>query len=235
MRTSRVRCQGLGCGARVRMLVIDHRDSGVRVSKLSPSSGLVLGGALVGAGGLLVLFALLQTPDYVHETGLVLGAIMLAGIVLLALLRRILRSRRPDTVARRDTRPTRAWVWLNAVVLVGAVAVLVSNQFSFVSLGHDGADRACARADVSPYRADPTVGYEGKWTFVPPTLVCHYSSDNGDPGKNFTADLFPTGASTFGLGLTSLACGITAGLLFRSPRKAHESASGDLQRDAAIM
>lgn len=87
--------------------------------QLSPSSGLVLGCALVGAGGLLVPFALHQAPDYVRETGLVLGAIMLALVVLLALSRRILRSRRPDASAREDTRPTRAWVWLNMVVLVG--------------------------------------------------------------------------------------------------------------------
>ena len=204
------------------------------MSKLSPSSGLALGCALAGVGAILVPFALLQAPDYVYETGLVLGTIMLALIVLLALPRRILRSRRPNVTARRDTHPPRAWVWLNTVVLVGDVAVLVSNQFSFVSLGHDGVDRACARADVSLYQDDHPVDYEGEWTFIPPTLVCHYSSDNGDPGKNFTADLFPTGAGTFWLGLTALACGITAGLLFRSTRKAHESAPGDSPRDAAL-
>ena len=219
----------------VKMLVIDHRDSGVRVSKLSPSSGLALGCALAGVGAILVPFALLQAPDYVYETGLVLGTIMLALIVLLALPRRILRSRRPNVTARRDTHPPRAWVWLNTVVLVGAVAVLGANQFSFVSLGHDGADRACARADVSPYHADPTVGSEGEWTFLPPTLVCHYASDDGDPRKNVTVDLFPTGAGTFWLGLSALACGITAGLLFRSTRKADKSAPVDLQRDAAAL
>lgn len=203
--------------------------------QLSPSSGLVLGCALLGAGGLLVSFALLQAPDYVRETGLVLAVVGLAVAVLLALSRWILRSRRLDAVARRDSRPPRVWVWLNAVVLVGAVAVLVSNQFSFVSLGHDGADHVCARADVSSYHADPTMGLKGEWTFIPPTLVCHYSSDDGDPGKNFTADLSPAGAGTFWLGLTALACGITAGLIFRSTRKAHESAPDDLQRDAAIL
>lgn len=234
-RTLRVRRHGLECGIRVRMPVIRDQDSGVRMSKLSPSSGLVLGCALVMAGGLLVPFALLQAPDFVHETSLVLGAILLALIVLLALARGILRSRRPGAAARRGTRSTRAWVWLNAMVLVGAVAVLGANQFSFVSLGHDGADRACARADVSPYHADPTVGSEGEWTFLPPTLVCHYASDDGDPRKNVTADLFPTGAGTFWLGLSALACGITAGLLFRSTRKADKSAPVDLQRDAAAL
>lgn len=87
---------------------------------------------------------------------------------------------------------------------------------------------------MSPYHADPTVGFEGEWTFIPPTLVCHYSSDDADPGKNFTADLFPTGVGTFWLGLTALACGSTAGLLFRSARTAHESAPGDSQREAAV-
>lgn len=232
---SGVRRSGLVCGARGRMPVKDDRDRGVTVSKLDPSSALTLGRALVVAGGLLVPLTLLQAREGAEVVSLVLGSVILALVVLVVLLRGILRRWRTATAPRRSSRPARGWVCLNTVVLVGALAVLGANQLLFVGLGHDGAHRACARADVAPYGIDPTVGYEAQWSFVPPTLTCHYSSDDGDPGKNFTADLFPAGASTFWTGLTALACSVTAGLLLRSTCKASETTPADLQRDTASL
>ena len=214
---------------------MDDRDPGVAVSKLSPSSALILGRALVVAGGLLVPLTLLQAPEGVDEVSLVLGAVMLVLVVLVVLPLGILRRRRTATAPRQSSHPARGWIWLDTVVLVGALAVLGANQLFFVGLGHDGAHRACARADVSPYGIDPTVGYEAQWSFLPPTLICHYSWDDGDSVEDFTADLFPAGANTFWMGLTALACSITAGLLFRSTRKTREPAPGDRQRDTADL
>jgi ABC-type Fe3+ transport system permease subunit len=169
----------------------------------------------------------------VVAVSLVLGAVMLVLVVLVVLPRGTLRRRRTATAPRLSSRPARGWVWLNTVILVGALAVLGANQLFFVGLGHDGAHRACARADVAPYGVGPTVGYEAQWSFFPPTLICRYSSDVGDPGKDFTADLFPAGARTFWAGLTALVCSITAGLLFRSTRRTRETAPDGLQRDTA--
>ena len=62
------------------------------MSKLSPSSALILGRALVVAGGLLVPLTLLQAPEGVDEVSLVLGAVMLVLVVLVVLPLGILRQ-----------------------------------------------------------------------------------------------------------------------------------------------
>ncbi|GLC63042.1 hypothetical protein PLESTB_001974700 [Pleodorina starrii] len=105
------------------------------------------------------------------------------------------------------------WGILNQVIATGSLLILGFNYLLFIALIHEGPDYPCISPPSGVDNTPDTMG-RGDWSFLPPTLQCHYPAPRpGEPP--ITVDMFPQGAEIFWASLIAVALTLVVGLILR--------------------